>query len=174
MRRTYSINQNSHRSGYYFKPLIFNNELSFNVSFDDNCKYDLGNVDQFDINKLIGISYGFHHNNSIRIGWRYNTKIDKIELLPYIYVNGKRLTEDTCPVILSISTNQRVYGMISHDFGSYRILLYTRDSGHIEYRFSTGDTKLPSVGYVLFPYFGGNVKAPHKMTIDMEYNVIRD
>ncbi len=25
--RTYSINENSHRSGYYFKPLIFNNEL---------------------------------------------------------------------------------------------------------------------------------------------------
>jgi outer membrane protein assembly factor BamA len=172
--KTYSIEKDSHRSGYYFKPVIGNTSLAFNAFFNDNCKYDIGNPDQYDINKLIGLSFGYHHKNSARIGWRYNTVSDRIELLPYIYVNGKRLTEDKCPVILTITTNQTVYGMISHEGSSYRIILYTQDSGYTEYKISTGGTKIPKLGYVLFPYFGGNVKTPHRMSIDMEYKLNSD
>lgn len=172
--KTYSIEKDSHRSGYYFKPFIGNKSLAFNAFFNDNCKYDIGNPDQLDINKLTGISFGYHHTNSIRIGWRYNKSTDKIELLPYIYLNGKRLTEDKCPVIMSISTNQTIYGMLSHGNNNYKILLYTRDSGHTEYKISTGSLSIPKIGYVLFPYFGGNINAPHRMSIDMEYKLNRD
>lgn len=172
--KTYSIEKNSHRSGYYFRPILGNKSLAFNAFFNGNCKYDIGNPDQSDINKLIGLSFGYHHTNSIRIGWRYNIATDKIELLPYIYLNGKRLHEDKCPVILSISTEQTVYGMISHEDNHYKIILYTQDAGLTEYKINTGNTFIPKIGYLLFPYFGGNVKAPHEMSIDMEYRLNND
>lgn len=172
--KTYTIKKDSHRSGYCFRPLIGNVSIGFSVLFDDNCKYDLGTIDQLDINKLIGISYGYHHTNSIRIGWRYNTATDKIELLPYIYTDGKRLPIDELPIILSIPTGKMVYGMISQSNNKYKILLYTKDTGHSVCTFSSGDKELNKIGYMLFPYFGGNMKAPHKMNIDMSYEVIRD
>ena len=69
-----------------FKPVINKKHYYFryNVKFYPSCRYNIGE-DQSDINKLFGLSFGFHHNQSERIGWRYDRITDKIELLLYTY-----------------------------------------------------------------------------------------
>jgi hypothetical protein len=46
------------------------NSLSTETIFTDSCLYQFDDEDQLDTNKLIGLSYGLHHRNSIRFGWR--------------------------------------------------------------------------------------------------------
>jgi hypothetical protein len=171
--KEFKIKAGKHRSGYFFRPVFGNTILTFNATFKDGCQYDIGLPDQLDINKLIGLSYGYHHSNSVRIGWRYNTTTNKIDLLAYIYRNKERLTEDTCPVIASVDINETVYGMISYERKQYRIILYTESDVYNEVCYDIYNTKLPKIGYVLFPYFGGNQVAPHDMSINIEYSLIR-
>jgi len=170
--KRFNIKSGKHRSGLYFRPILGNTStISFNATFKDSCKYDIGHPDQFDINKLIGLSYGYHHSNSVRIGWRYNTATNKIDLLAYIYRNKIRLKEDECPVIMSIDLNETVYGMISNESGKFKTILYTQSNDYSE-NYYKSSSKLPKIGYILFPYFGGNQTAPHNMEINMEYKLI--
>ena len=39
-------------------------------------------------NKLFGLSYGHHHRNSIRIGWRGTG--EEVEIAAYVYERGVR------------------------------------------------------------------------------------
>jgi hypothetical protein len=75
---SYRIKKNNHYSGFHFRPILGNMKLSFECILDETCTYNLGDVDQYDINKLIGLSYGYHHINSIRLGWNYNNILHQI------------------------------------------------------------------------------------------------
>lgn len=145
-----------------FKP-FWGNRMEAEIIFGDSCLYDLQNQDQLDINKLFGFSRGHHHYNSYRFGWRC---IDnKIELLAYIYRNGKRINEwdeDIHLTFLNVeqlykltlkSFNNRCYFQVSDGFGQ---LVAIRDFPHLT-RFN--------LGYILNPYFGGTSVAPHNMEI---------
>jgi hypothetical protein len=90
----FKIKKGKHKS-VFFRPKLhfFKNEICKRVKFDKSAQYQLNNVDQFDINKLFGISYGFHHKNSARFGWRWSTRMEKIEILAYVYRDGKRVSE---------------------------------------------------------------------------------
>lgn len=140
-------------------------ELSYNVSFDKSCIYDIGS-DQSDINKLFGISYGFHHKQSDRIGWRYvgeERGHHLIELLLYSYYDGGEVKKlpittirigDTVKVTLKLSD---MWGCryIDAIVGNTKIttsILHTRKNW----------------GYTLGLYFGGNKRAPHTMSVRIE------
>ena len=171
--KSYKIKKNSHYSGFHFRPFLCASTLSFNFTFNDSCKYDLHNIDQYDIHKLTGLSFGYHHNNSIRLGWRYNTQTSQIDLYPYIYYLSNKPKGYLVPVIASVNINEKVFGKIIRSKNSYRIMLYNKTEIIADYSFEIDSDIIPDVGYILFPYFGGNMKAPHDITIQLDFDIIK-
>jgi hypothetical protein len=160
------MNKNIYKGMHYclnflnFKPYCFKqaHSLSYEVVFTDSCKYDIGS-DQSDINKLFGFSYGFHHHQSDRIGWRWNPSLNKIELLLYSYEQKVRrsfkLTEVALNTLNIIELEVYLNGLYRHI--SIKINNET-------YAFCLLQDPV-YWGYTLGLYFGGNRTAPHNMNI---------
>lgn len=135
------------------------------VRFLPNCHYNLGNENQFDINKLYGFSVGLLQSNqfnSARFGWRWSIKKQKIELLAYVYINGVRINEwDIDTLICNVELNAIIKTQISIEGPHYRFEVIGTEGGvkHIT-RSGSG------AGYNQYPYFGGNEVAPHTMHIE--------
>ena len=73
------------------------------VKFTDTCYYPLIIDNDWNINRLFGLSYGLVKYNSVSIGWRPSeSKLDKIDLFGIIYKNGLRDVH----YFYSITTNQ--------------------------------------------------------------------
>lgn len=135
------------------------------VKFDETCRYDLGNEDQYDTNKLVGIGYLWHHHkNSARFGWRYWTVRKEIEISAYCYVNGRREIKHIC------------FCEIGKE---YRIKLQVLANSYYFDAYEQGEVKALGVVFVdhyhskkfkygLWPYFGGNQVAPHTMKIQLK------
>ena len=145
----------------FFHFFNFASNIFYKVTFNQSCKYELEGEDKYDINKLIGFSRGLHHKESARFGWRYSSKDDCIELFAYCYVSGNRTYKKICNIelnreaILEIAKNKNYYTF--RVFQGISTYVFTIDS----------ESKFP-FGYRLWPYFGGNRKAPHDMVIELE------
>ena len=118
--------------------------------------------DVLDANKLFGVSFGKHHKNSIRVGWRATEQ--GIQLCMYDYNDGKRTV-----VWLDQKLELNKY---------YRIVLsFSKDRYNVMFTDMTGSFlsrnyvkyKFPKcrIGYYLYPYFGGNTPAPKNMFINL-------
>ena len=135
------------------------------VKFDESCRYDLGNDDQGDTNKLIGIGFlPHHHKNSARFGWRYDTRLQQIELLAYCYVDGRRVIQNICFVDvgkeyrIKIQVLGNCYYFDVYEPGSINALgVVFIDHYHSR-----------KLKYRLGCYFGGQATAPHEMKIQIE------
>lgn len=159
--------QDSHRS----KPFIFNIWLSIfefekEFSFTDSCKYDLGNIDNYDWNKLTGISFNLidARVNSVMTGWRYDIKDDNFELCLYSHVNCSfnPPAESFC----SVKSNEK-----------FKVrFLFRKDEKkvYMEVSFPESDKNkvIKEVDFEKFgicreinTWFGGTSKAPHNMEI---------
>ncbi|MES2892194.1 MAG: hypothetical protein V4725_09290 [Bacteroidota bacterium] len=153
---TYTIEKNDHYSDRTNFQAFGKGELNFNVIFDSSAIYQTtSSINQSDINKLFGFSEGDdHQKNSARIGWGWNK--NALRLYAYSYANGVRKFKE-------ISTVQ-----IGKEI-SCKILV----SGN-QYQFEAAGTTVTLdrfiqgavvPGYMLYPYFGGDETAPHKITI---------
>lgn len=155
-----------------FFPIKFsfsqNNMLKFEAYFDHNCLYNFNDSDDFDINKLMGFSTTWwHHRQSIRVGWRPSkTESGKIDLLTYVYNNSKRLEEQ---LIFSVYPKEIFKITLIDSLDSFTFIgnktmindtskIITIPKDILDYPFY----------YRLYPYFGGNKKAPHKMTLHIK------
>ena len=78
--KEYVIKQGEHYSNHELKLYLGKKSFKITFQFDETARYDLGDIDQLDINKLCGVSFGSHEINSIRIGWNYNLFTDKIDI----------------------------------------------------------------------------------------------
>jgi hypothetical protein len=135
------------KGGHYSSPLSFKlhtgvDKLSYIVKFTDSCRYDLGNDNQLDWNKLFGVSVGYHKNNSIRLAWRYNKETELIEIAKYSYFEGTRY--------------------MSTEIGELEINTETILTLNIP------ELWKKKWGYYLNPYFGGNEVAPHDIKIHIK------
>lgn len=149
------------RFGLWWNRPVF----AWTVMFNESCRYDLGNDDQFDTNKLTGIGYlPNHHQHSARFGWRYWTDRGEIELTAYCYINGRRMIQHIGFVRIG---------------GKYRLqlnvtrLAYVFDVYDLDADKTVGGCSIPKVHgkklqYRLGPYFGGNQVAQHEMKIQIE------
>lgn len=163
----FNIKKNSHWSNKLFYKLLnffnYDERLSYIVKFNSSCLYHIETVDKYDINKLFGFSSGFnHHKNSARFGW--NSVNDKILLFAYCYVNGKRVSE----FIKDISIDEE-YKMIILDKKSHYLFTLI-SSNDIITQTKIEKPKDFKVGYKLWPYFGGNLKAPQNISIEFNKN----
>lgn len=131
------------------------------VMFKKSCLYEIPFPDKLDINKLFGFSYGNHHKNSARFGW--NCAGGGIALFAYTYLNGKR----TEKFITLIETEKEYKLMISVNKDKYIFTVFNADKSRIEQVIISKPRNTPKLGFKLWPYFGGNQKAPHTMEIYM-------
>lgn len=159
--KTYTIKKGQHYSRPRLIKVRFKNKaISFRVSFDQSCRYDIG-AEQGDINKLVGIGYLWsHHKDSARFGWAYNKDSGKIDIYTYCYISGKRVSE----LFYSCSFDRSYDFTIEPHFGSYIFKV----KGHVEYIKEVKHFHTKQINYLLAPYFGGNIKAPHDIKIYMK------
>lgn len=158
------------------------NKKEFNVKafFCEDCVYKLAkNHDQ--INKLTGWSYHLipfynerakawrpgHQLNSVRFGWR-SVDGEEIEIIAYAYIDGVRKEK----LMLSISTGEWIHLNFKEEENDY-VFKAIAENGEISIvRFRKTSIKKGFLGlfiHRLYPYFGGKIAAPHKMTIILKY-----
>jgi len=167
--KNFLIEKGKHYSNHFLRLYLFKREIKFKFKFDSNCKYFFGNENDSDINKLFGISLGYHMKNSIRLGWRWNIYKKQFEILPYAHINGVRMPEyegKIYNVLSTINSNELAECTIKINKYSYDIEIKTCTS--IDF-VSIPKPYLPRIGYYLWPYFGGNEVTPHNMNIYIEY-----
>jgi len=142
--KTYLIKKGKHYSLNILNKIIAIEKVKITFRFDESAIYNIEGDDMKDWNKLFGFSRGFHHHNSVRLGWRWNNNTSKIEITKYEYIDGVRKYYDP---ILSINPNE------TH---SLEIEIANKNSCKL--------------GYSLHPFFGGNVPAPHDVRIQVTYS----
>lgn len=155
-------------------------EFTVKAYFWDDCLYKLTeNYDQ--INKLTGQSFNIfpfydkaskswkagHHKNSVRFGWRC---IDgnEIEILSYVYIDGVRKHKK----MISIKTGEWVHLNFKETDNYYTFKVVAEDGESAVSKFKKKETEKGFLGLFisrLYPYFGGQIPAPHNMRIDLKY-----
>ena len=142
--------------------IISSKEIKASVMFDNTAIYKIDNEDSLDINKLIGIgSYLGHHNNSVRVGWRWSNKKKLIELFAYTYTDGVRdffrITDVPINSVFDIHIDLRFdQGFIGVNGVKVRVAVTNRNAYN--------------VSYMLYPYFGGDETAPQNINIYIKFN----
>ncbi len=132
-------------------------ELKFVVKFDSTAIYSTQNpANQADVNKLYGFAdNGKHHQQySARIGWRYFE--NKLTLHGYVYNNSVRTIAD----LGEVTIGKEHHCAIIIEGNKYRFKMDTA-----QLLMSRTATTPTSMGYKLFPFFGGNEMAPHDIHI---------
>lgn len=156
--KNYRIRKNRHRSVFRIRTTNKTN-FKLQVIFDETAYYKSKDpINQYDINKLWGISdCGEHHMNcSIRFGWRYVN--ENLELFWFKHEGGEFIFEK----IKNIEINKPINLEIDIIDGFY-VLTVDRVSKYTT-RPCSGDYKR----YKLYPYFGGDEKAPHSINIKIK------
>lgn len=131
--------------------------------FTESCRYNMHTEDQYDWNKLYGVSFGIFgiHKNSARFVWRYDLATQKIEIGAYWYIDGYRNYYTLCSVEINDTINFKMTFL--HDSIVFTVL----------------DDLMPTSKYVLYMnedileknryecgiYFGGNRRAPQRIEI---------
>lgn len=162
----YYIHKKHHYSNFGLQCLIPKihfgvRQLKFKMILDSECWwFGPRNTDDYDINKIYGISYGHHHTNSLRIGWvpDFNST-STIKLYGYWYQNKIRNFQYLCDVLTDFEYDIKINVYENNTY------IYVNDNKLII------DFHLPDkflCGYYLYPYFGGNNKSPNNMMINIK------
>ena len=144
------------------------------ITFDSTCLYSFGTNEDSDINKAFGWGVGLVNDHSLRIGWNCRSG-EGINLYAYIHYQGKRwlIPKDS---VISGNKGQIIGGIFKSNIPivcrierSKETITFTAiQSGRTErliikfYGFPDG------FGWYQWPYFGGNMTAPHQMKIILE------
>lgn len=155
---TYTIKQGHHYHTTAFIPRItFAKTVTYEVTFDPSCLSNMVGTDALDWNKLVGISTTMnHHQDSARVGWRTAKDGQHLELIPYVYINGKRLDTDA-PVPVAVLPDEPIQVSVTDTGFSYEIII-----GNTECEFS----KIPNTDLFYWLagfYHGGQQVAAHTM-----------
>lgn len=137
------------------------NKLVFNATFDESAMYDFNDPAlQTNKNKLMGFSDcgSQHHENSARFAWQWYN--DRLEIFAYCYLNGVR-TEKFIGTVELHEENRYEIARTSEEYVFY---LNGERKAAVERRAVCQE----GVNYMLYPYFGGSVPAPHDVRITIE------
>jgi hypothetical protein len=161
----YTIRRGAHECEQRTVKLVSGTSMNFIAKFDSTGIYPAVINDYnhaYDINKLWGFSEGWNnHYNSARIGWRWLN--GQLQLFAYVYVKGKLLRDSVSydpPFIKSIAIGEEIHCSISISSNSY---VFTVDS--VVLKTDRGSSTSKYNGYQQFPYFGGQLTAPHLVSI---------
>lgn len=154
---TYTIGAGQHYADNNINVQTTYTELKFIAKFDSSAIYattDPNNQD--DINKLYGFAdnNSFHHQFSARFGWRWSN--NALRLFGYIYNNGVRDSKELGTVMIG-AENACAIKVTANKY------IFTLNG--ITDSMPRTSPALRAEGYKLYPYFGGDEKAPHKISI---------
>ncbi len=154
----YTIPEGAHYSTHDLLRYVISDTLDFSFRFDESAVYEIGS-DQSDINKLFGFAEGSAqniHGYSARFGWRWYN--DSIEILAYAYTDGDGARASK--LLGTVEFGETAQGSITSEEGRY---LFTFKG------YTAEIAKSPSYRaarkYLSYPYFGGNIAAPHQVTV---------
>ena len=161
----YTIRQGAHECDQRSIKSVSGTSMNFIVKFDSTAIYPAVITDYnhaYDVNKLWGFSEGLNNQyNSARIGWRWLD--DQLQLFAYVYVNGKLLRDPVSydpPFIKSVAIGPEIKCSIAISGNTYK---FTVDETVVTTTRGTNTMKYS--GYQQYPYFGGNLTAPHLINI---------
>jgi hypothetical protein len=126
---------------------VIGDRLHFGMVFNRSHVYNNGSDD---INKLYGITSAKIHQHSARFGWRY--KDDKIEIFAYYYIDGVRHFEKLGEAELNTA-----YEFIVDVTGYWYYFNFNGNELRVYSHYNI-------TAFRSFPYFGGDLPAPHRMT----------
>ena len=132
-------------------------ELKFVVKFDSTAVYQTASSNnQLDVNKLFGFSdnNSDHHQFSARFGWRWSDH--GLHLFAYTYNSGEMTYEELGTITIGAEYNCSI--KVTGD----KYIFTLNDCTKTMERASATTT---AVGYMLYPYFGGDEVAPHDINI---------
>jgi len=130
--------------------------------FGAGTRYDLKNKDQADWNKMYGMMCGMKvHKHSVRIGWRWDTTEKKIEICIYYYNEDSDrfqtikvgYVDQFKSIEYAIHSSKNKYWRVEIEGFTHYII-----PSHTKCKWINGRFRL-------FPYFGGNQRAPHDMIV---------
>ena len=142
------------------------NTLTHSVVFNEDCRYLIEGEDQWDWSKLFGFCFGITgiHKNSVRFGWRYNPKTEKIEISRITYYGDT--TQHKMDYLTSVDTNAKHEYTITHEInGNEMKITMSVDDEEWETTIQAPPCRLR---FGCWFYFGGNQKAPQDVSIDIE------
>ena len=167
--RNYTIFKGFHNIiGRFFVPILYLNKsktVEKQFVFSESCRYDSDEITC--THKLFGISFGWHHKNSARFGWKYNELSGRIIPSAYIYKNGVRYIYE-CFEEVNIGQIY-TYKITTTDYNKISFTITRNLDNKIIGTYDVELSELPRWGYKLYPYFGGDPKAPHKVKIKEVY-----
>ncbi len=135
-------------------------DLKFSAILDSSCIYTTSNPsNQADINKLFGYSdcTSHHHKNSARFGWNWYRGALRIHA--YCYVDSVRKYRE----IGTVKVNEEFECKLTLQANAY-IFSLNGDTVKME----RGCTDAKAIGYLLYPYFGGDEPSPQDMSIKIK------
>lgn len=163
---THTIYKHCHRP-FPFKILGIkkaNSQIVRRFKFLESCCYYLDNGDQYDWNKLYGVTFGLFgiHKNSVRFVWRYDPVTDKIIIAAYWYKDGERNYYTLCSIDFNEKYDFKL--SITEEYVNFTVLEdnFLKISSFELYM---GREILSKRKYQCGIYFGGNRRAPHKIVI---------
>jgi hypothetical protein len=161
----YTIQEGAHECDQRSIRSVSGTSMNFTAKFDSTAIYPAVITDYnhaYDVNKLWGFSEGLNNQyNSARIGWRWLN--DQLELFAYVYVNGTLLRDPVSydpPFIKTVAIGSEINCSIAVSGSNY---IFTVDG--IIVKTSRGTSVSKFNGYQQYPYFGGNLTAPHLINI---------
>lgn len=154
MRLITTIKKGTHYALFAMPRLLFNHKgIQFDVTVDKSWIYD--NIENNGINKILGISWGLHHDNSARVGY---TCIDKIiYLYAYCYNDGQNPQTDNALKCMLYVTQpyEKITCKIKMIDGFAHFFINT----YFKCAIKVNDKN--KAGYLLRPYIGGTFTLDH-------------
>lgn len=170
----YTIKQGKHFSKPRKIKLHFGiTTLKKTVIFSTSCFYKFNNVEDADINKVFGFTTDIFGRNSVRIGWKIHNAINgikSIRLYGYVHIEGKKTEvpdSESYQIGKYFDVNLPIECTIKID--GVNAYFSAKQSG---YKGEMHTVKIPFpkkswFGYYQYPYFGGNMTAPHDMNLEV-------
>jgi hypothetical protein len=132
--------------------------------------YNLDGGDQFDWNKLTGISFNPLNpsRDAVMIGWRWNNLTNKIQLGAYFNVKGQNIyPELNMSPIMEVSQTELVTFKIDYN---QVVITSTIQNKSITIPVPQGMFKSWLTSFRIQPYFGGNRSAPNYIEINLSFS----
>ena len=132
-------------------------QLKFKVKFDSSAIYTTADINnQDDINKLYGFADNNtqHHQYSARFGWRWSN--NALWLFAYIYNEGMVAHKELGSIAIGKEHHCEIKITPNH---------YIFSVNNYQDSLPRKSITQKAEGYKLYPYFGGDETAPHKITI---------
>lgn len=159
--RQFVIPAGEHYSTTRLVQSLQSDNLLFEARFDASARYDFQDAGfQDSKNKLLGFSdcNSLHHENSARFAWQWFN--NQLEIYAYCYVNGQRVEKFIG--VVNIDELNRYELTLTDDL--YIFQLNSNEPVSIE----RGNVCRTGIYYMLWPYFGGTLPAPHDVSIQLQ------